>query len=76
MSVSPTQPRPITRLNPALTMLAAVTLVAAITNAPAADQNSTNTATGHMLLTGSLGGLVRVSTNEVPAGLLPPPAWD
>ena len=50
-------------------------LAAAILNAPAADQSPTNTAAGDVLLTGSLGRLVKVPTNEVPEGLLPPPTW-
>jgi len=44
----------------------------AIMNAAAADQTPTNTASGEVLLTGSLGQLVRVPTNAVPPGLLPP----
>ena len=43
----------------ALRTLAGAALVAAISNAPAADQSPTNTATGEVLLTGSLGRLVQ-----------------
>ncbi len=38
-----------------------------------ADQSPTNAPPGEALLTGSLGQLVKVPTNEVPAALLPPP---
>lgn len=55
-----------------LRLLASGTLMSAILNAPAANQPSTNAASGEVLLTGSLGRLVRVPTNDVPPGLLPP----
>jgi hypothetical protein len=54
-----------------LRSLAVVTLAAAISPA-AAVQNSTNNSSDEVLLTGSLGRLVKVPANEVPSGLLPP----
>ncbi len=55
-----------------LRMLAIGALLSATLHASAADQTSTNDASGEVLLTGSLGRLVRVPTNDVPPGLLPP----
>jgi len=55
-----------------LRMLAMGALMSAILDAPAANQHSTNAASGEVLLTGSLGRLVRVPTDDVPPGLLPP----
>jgi porin len=49
-------------------------LASTVFNSPAAGQNPTNSPSGEVLLTGSLGHLVRVATNDVPPGLLPPPA--
>ena len=40
----------------------------------AADQSSTNSATGEVLLLDRLGRVVKVPTNEMPAGFLPPRA--
>ena len=47
-------------------------LAAASLTVPAAGQNPTNAPSGDALLTGALGRLVKVPTNEVPPGLLPP----
>jgi porin len=49
-------------------------LVATVGPAPAAETVGTNGSSGNALLTGPLGQLVAVPTNEIPRGLLPPEA--
>src|SRR5262245_55502782 len=45
----------------------------AIASVSTPGQNGSNAPSQHALLTGPLGNLVRVPTNQVPSGLLPPP---
>lgn len=52
--------------------LAGVAVLLASTAFPA-DRNASNSPPGEVLLLDSLGRVVKVPTNEVPAGLLPPP---
>jgi carbohydrate-selective porin OprB len=54
--------------------IAVVAAVLLAVNACPAEQNATNASSGDVLLLDRLGRLVKVPTNQMPAGFLPPPS--